>query len=443
MTKHIRAILLAAMEEEFKPLLDKLNQESVRPRAIRVPVGKAWLAVSTQGNYLIVKTGVGPVAAATALTWALSMYSPQLIVMTGSAGGLTDNLDVGTVVVGWSYRYWDVDATYFGYEKGQLPGEPELFRITEHSPNRVMETLKEMGLEGKVVLGQIVSGSSFVTPQIAAQITRDFPSAMAVDMESAAVAQVANTFGIPFGAVRAISDIAVDETGEAQYHLGQNMANTAAADVALQIVGYFASRRGLASTRHFSDASIRTAIFYIFGKAQHVEPGDIDTLPDEIVRGIKRHVTDPDTRYDVMSIVAGGYAALKADDTLSLTVKEYDACRAEILAHHHISSGRGQLTWPPTSQTIIKRYNGYWTDALKALGMKTHPGRRRGGLKFDRDDYIHALQDFGADCARKQTTPSYKLYQEWVKAQNKSVPSGAAVRQHFGSWSAAAREAKI
>ena len=41
--------------------------------------------------------------------------------------------------------------------------------------------------------------------------------------------------------------------------------------------------------------------------------------------------------------------------------------------------------------------------------------------------------------------PSYKAYQQWIKDTERQgqVPSGAAIRQRFGSWRSAAEEAQI
>jgi adenosylhomocysteine nucleosidase len=57
-----------------------------------------------------------------------------------------------------------------------------------------------------------VSGDQIVTSsEIRDALLRDFPDAVCVDMETAAIAQVAQQNGLPWGAVRVTSDSA-DET---------------------------------------------------------------------------------------------------------------------------------------------------------------------------------------------------------------------------------------
>jgi adenosylhomocysteine nucleosidase len=60
--------------------------------------------------------------------------------------------------------------------------------------------------------GLIVSGDRFVSANAESEALRlALPEALAVDMESAAVAQVCRDFGVGFGAVRTISDRADNE----------------------------------------------------------------------------------------------------------------------------------------------------------------------------------------------------------------------------------------
>ena len=75
------------------------------------------------------------------------------------------------------------------------------------------ETLRALGLHRPTVhRGLIVSGDCFITSAAESQALREaLPEALAVDMESAAVAQVCWDYGTPFAAVRTLSDRADDE----------------------------------------------------------------------------------------------------------------------------------------------------------------------------------------------------------------------------------------
>ena len=63
----------------------------------------------------------------------------------------------------------------------------------------------------RVHQGVLIAGDRFVATAAESQALRDaLPAALAVDMESAAVAQVCHDFGIPFAAMRTVSDRADD-----------------------------------------------------------------------------------------------------------------------------------------------------------------------------------------------------------------------------------------
>ena len=61
----------------------------------------------------------------------------------------------------------------------------------------------------KMYLGDIASGDLFVSgSQRKANINRNLPSVLCVEMEGAAVAQVCFDFNVPFAVIRTISDVA-------------------------------------------------------------------------------------------------------------------------------------------------------------------------------------------------------------------------------------------
>jgi adenosylhomocysteine nucleosidase len=66
--------------------------------------------------------------------------------------------------------------------------------------------------------GLIVSGDWFVDSKDKMRAILDhFPNALAVDMESAAIAQTAHLFGVPFVSFRIISDIALADNNFQMY----------------------------------------------------------------------------------------------------------------------------------------------------------------------------------------------------------------------------------
>lgn len=100
----------------------------------------------------------------------------------------------------------------------------------------------------------------------------------------------------------------------------------------------------------------------------------------------------------------------------------------------NLEGGRGRQTWPPTSQTIMKRFDGYWNNAMTAIGLAGGSGRRRGGLRYTDEDYREAIRLYHEEVTSQRKNPSYSGYQQWLSRQDGTYPSGASIRQHFGTW---------
>lgn len=144
----------------------------------------------------------------------------------------------------------------------------------------------------------------------------------------------------------------------------------------------------------------------------------------------------------VAGMIAAGRNLAKENPQVGLSTKEYDRQRAIFVEKFYPANARGFL-WPPTSQTVIKRFNGFWNDALTAIGVAAQRGRGRGGLKFSSDDYQAAIRAYVADSARAGKSPVFTGYADWLKRTGNSgkLPSGAAIRQRFGSWKKALHSA--
>ncbi|QIW16797.1 5'-methylthioadenosine/S-adenosylhomocysteine nucleosidase [Pasteurellaceae bacterium RH1A] len=159
----------------------------------------------------LLQSGIGKTAAAIGTTLLLQQAKPDLVINTGSAGGLNSSLNVGDIVISDEVRYHDVDVTAFGYEKGQLPANPAAFVADQELIELAKRKTEQAGFNA--VTGLVCSGDLFVNGKAAIeQIRQAFPSVAAVEMEAAAIAQTCHAFEVPFVVVRAISDVADKES---------------------------------------------------------------------------------------------------------------------------------------------------------------------------------------------------------------------------------------
>lgn len=171
----------------------------------------------TTGTYegkevVLLKSGIGKVNAAMSTTILLEKFNPKVVINTGSAGGFDAALKVGDIVISDEVRHHDVDVTAFGYEIGQMAGMPAAYKSDEQLMEVAKQAVKEVG-EHNYSVGLICSGDVFMSnPERVEAVRKDFPTMKAVEMEAAAVAQVCHQFNTPFVVIRALSDIAGQES---------------------------------------------------------------------------------------------------------------------------------------------------------------------------------------------------------------------------------------
>nr|NLD40413.1 5'-methylthioadenosine/adenosylhomocysteine nucleosidase [Actinomycetales bacterium] len=222
MNETIEVVAVAAMEEEARPFLDGAS----RPVEVELPIGRAWHVDFAERDVIVVLAGAGLVNAVIAATHAIDQFNPKYLVSAGSAGGLAQGIYIGDVVVGTSYAYSDADATAFGYAPGQIPGMPEVYEANKDLVRTAMGAEVE---EVRVRSGKIVSGNSFVDARTVDHVRATFPGALAADMESAALAQLAHLHDLPFISVRAISDLCGPEaSADFQFSLSEVAHRSAA-----------------------------------------------------------------------------------------------------------------------------------------------------------------------------------------------------------------------
>ncbi len=221
------AVVVVAMDEEAQPFLARAESQA----AEEVVGGARVRALHLAGReVLLVTAGIGLVNAAAAGAVLASGMKPDVLVSSGSAGGLGGQVGVGDVVVGSSYAYARADARAFGYVMGQVPGMPATFPADE----RLVHAAQAAAGGRTVHVGEVVSGDTFVDGPLVDELRRDFPGALSTDMESTALAHTAHLFGVPFVSVRGISDLC----GATEFAQHVDDAAERAADV---VVGLLAS----------------------------------------------------------------------------------------------------------------------------------------------------------------------------------------------------------
>lgn len=204
----IKVGVICAMEEEIRTLLAKQTHQQET-----VIASQHYFEGQIDGvDVILVQSGIGKVQAAMTTALLLAPFKPDVVVNTGSAGGIGSGLAIGDVVISSGVAYHDADATAFGYLLGQLPQQPQIFEAGMSYVRQIQAAATATGLTSKV--GLIVSGDQFINGKEAiARILKIYPQALASEMEGAAVGQVAKEFHTPFVVIRAMSDVADEQSG--------------------------------------------------------------------------------------------------------------------------------------------------------------------------------------------------------------------------------------
>ena len=209
---------MGALPEELSPILARAQGSPDRCGG-----REFWPGRQHGVSFVAVLSRVGKVAAASTAALLIQRHQVDAIVFTGVAGGLGPQVKVGDAVVATDFLQHDLDASPL-FPRHVIPLEG-ISRLPTDTPlrHRLIEAAQyalqsmrqpwphgwhglDLGLT-RVHQGLIISGDRFVSQaHESAALRAELPDALAVEMEGAAVAQVCRDHGVPFAAVRLISD---------------------------------------------------------------------------------------------------------------------------------------------------------------------------------------------------------------------------------------------
>lgn len=200
--------IIAAMDKELellKPMLKDLREEE--KDGYRLFFG-------TAGEHTIVamKCGIGKVNAALGTMTMLREAHPDMVINSGVAGSADSSVVQNDVVVGEQVAYHDV---WCGPENpwGAVQGLPLFYE-------GAWDALVALPERSEIKRGLICTGDQFVENAAQVKSIKDrFPSALAVDMESAAIAQVCHLREVPMLSLRVISDCPWSEKDKSEEYI--------------------------------------------------------------------------------------------------------------------------------------------------------------------------------------------------------------------------------
>ncbi|MEO5687216.1 MAG: 5'-methylthioadenosine/adenosylhomocysteine nucleosidase [Burkholderiaceae bacterium] len=208
-----RLAIVGAMHEEIAALRPCLEGLRTERRA-----GRDFHLGRLDGrDVILVRCGIGKVAAATTTAVLLDAFDASALLFTGVAGGLGEGVRVGDIVVATTLLQHDMNAEpLFPRWEVPLTGRAR-FDADAAWTSRLAQAGQALAAANThahaatIHQGLVISGDRFVSTHAESdQLRTLLPDALAVEMEGAAVAQVCHDFGRPFGVVRTVSDRADD-----------------------------------------------------------------------------------------------------------------------------------------------------------------------------------------------------------------------------------------
>lgn len=218
--------VLCAIPQELAYLADNLTAAEISEAA-----GMRFHAGRLDGEPVVLaRAGMGKVNAAIAATLLIERFGCRVVVFSGIAGGLDPALQIGDVVIADHVIQHDAgytsDAGFTVYQAGYLP----FFAPTDELGHRaeagllarVRAALADMALSSlsaapaerapRLHFGRVLTGDQFVNSENLRRRLHEELGGVAVEMEGAAMAQTCAAFGVPWLVIRALSDLAGNES---------------------------------------------------------------------------------------------------------------------------------------------------------------------------------------------------------------------------------------
>ncbi len=137
------------------------------------------------------------------------------ILNTGLSGGMSGILR-GQITLPDKYTEYDFDLTPLGYKKGEKPSQKYVYE----ADSELLSYFKDLLPNARI--GMAVTGDRFVSDDtLRAELMADY-SPVSCDMESASVASVCSMAGVPFLALRRVSDDAGADASASYRDMNEN-----------------------------------------------------------------------------------------------------------------------------------------------------------------------------------------------------------------------------
>ncbi len=195
--------IIGAMEVEVESLKSEMNVKNTVKKASM----EFFEGTIGSTEVVVVRSGICKVNAGICVQILHDTFGVTHVLNTGAAGSLDARINIGDIVLSTDACYHDVNATVFGYKKGEIPQlGVQAFPADQELIGKAKEAIKIAAPDLGVFEGRVCSGDQFISEkEVKDAIISDF-GGMCVEMEGAGIAQACYLNDLPFVIIRAISD---------------------------------------------------------------------------------------------------------------------------------------------------------------------------------------------------------------------------------------------
>ncbi len=193
-------LVMGVFSLEIKPFSDRMLHLEAGEL-----IGRSYVRGTIGNNELVATSGfIGKVETATVTQRFIDAFSPDLVILTSGAGGISTAVEPGQVVIGSEFQEYDVNLPL---RSGKVAIQTNESIAYSHFRTYIRDA----------IVGKIITGDQIVSNTEERDELCETYNAVCLDMDSAAFAKTAMMNEIPFVVIKIILDMC-DENAEKDFN---------------------------------------------------------------------------------------------------------------------------------------------------------------------------------------------------------------------------------
>lgn len=195
------------MPEEIDPLLKYFDNY----KTTKYGSNSYYETSYNNTDIVIAYSKIGKVFSALTTTILIEKFRCNMVLFSGVAGAIDQNLKIGDIVVATKTAQHDLDITAFGHDVGFVPEGAKFIDMNQKLVNIAIDVAKSNNILLQKAV--VATGDQFVADEDRKLFIEKNFQADILEMEGGSVAVVCDSLDIPLLIIRSISDTANMDAG--------------------------------------------------------------------------------------------------------------------------------------------------------------------------------------------------------------------------------------